>query len=891
MRFEDLSLRQFKCYDDVEVAFDPGVTVIHGVNGSGKSTLLDAAFFALYGSDALTGTLDDIITTGAEETEVSLSITHDGEPFDIYRHVRMSGDRPQTATCELETPDGTISGARAVRSEVSSLLRMDADAFLNCAYVRQGEVNKLIHASPRERQNMIDELLQLGILETYRDRAVHARRGIASLLDAYDGQLSGIDEQIANKEASNLGERLNKLETRRDGIDEELETLEANIEEAEEAQSQAEDVLDRHEERREETDRLDEEIESIQSSIADTTTEREELAERIADRSETLDGVRTQLQAVRAEIDGDVSDRERGQTLREDLVEGDEELRESIEEARITLTEQRGTVEDAESRIDELEDHIEDRTEAIDERASTIETEREELNERHEAIDSLRNRREALDATLTEAGYDGAEDISSVASELEERQSSLAEREQELRTRIEGIEADIEEMEALVEAGKCPTCGQEVCDAPAVDSLSDARGQRNALASDLEEVLEEREDVEKDLEEIATLQEDADERDRLDERIASIEELIEEKESRIEERQRSIESLREEVSDAEEAIASAEERIQAAQANIENHRTTIAECNRSRETLQSRIETVDDVLEMYERIDEIENELDRLRERRTDLKDLNDERRDRLAEKRDRRRDLEEQIDEDRIETAKQERQRAGTYLEQAETERNDLQEKRDEVIDRIGGVQNELEELDALRTRREDLVDSREAIATAHDEVENLETLYGELRTDLREQNLTALERMLNETFDLVYQNDAYERIELDRDYRFTVYQKDGSSLDPTLLSGGERALFNLSLRCAIYRLLSEGIEGTAPLPPLILDEPTVYLDAGHVGRLVALVEAMRDLGVEQIILVTHDDELLRSADVVLTVEKNSTTNRSSVSATPATVQLPAHD
>jgi len=155
---------------------------------------------------------------------------------------------------------------------------------------------------------------------------------------------------------------------------------------------------------------------------------------------------------------------------------------------------------------------------------------------------------------------------------------------------------------------------------------------------------------------------------------------------------------------------------------------------------------------------------------------------------------------------------------------------------------------------------------------------MYGDLRAELRRRNVESLERMLNETFALVYGNDAYARIELDNEYDLTIYQKDGQPLDPGQLSGGERALFNLSLRCAIYRLLAEGIEGAAPTPPLILDEPTVFLDSGHVGRLVDLVEEMRGFGVRQILIVSHDDELVGAADELITVEKDPTTNRSTV-------------
>jgi exonuclease SbcC len=66
--------------------------------------------------------------------------------------------------------------------------------------------------------------------------------------------------------------------------------------------------------------------------------------------------------------------------------------------------------------------------------------------------------------------------------------------------------------------------------------------------------------------------------------------------------------------------------------------------------------------------------------------------------------------------------------------------------------------------------------------------------------------------------------------------------------------------------------------MPPLILDEPTVFLDSGHVSRLVDLVEEMRRLGVNQILIVSHDDELVAAADDLVTVEKDPTSNRSSV-------------
>jgi exonuclease SbcC len=93
--------------------------------------------------------------------------------------------------------------------------------------------------------------------------------------------------------------------------------------------------------------------------------------------------------------------------------------------------------------------------------------------------------------------------------------------------------------------------------------------------------------------------------------------------------------------------------------------------------------------------------------------------------------------------------------------------------------------------------------------------------------------------------------------------------------------------LRCAIYRLLSEGIDGNAPTPPLILDEPTVFLDSGHVSKLVELIESMTDHGVAQIIVVSHDEELVGAADDLIAVRKDPTTNRSSIERSATTEAL----
>ncbi len=882
MKFDHLSIAGFKCYSTLELTIDPGVTVIHGVNGSGKSTLLDACFFALYGADTLDGaTLDEVITTGEETARVSLSFTHDGASYRVTRELRVRDDRAHTTSCVLETPTDEIEGARAVATAVTELLRMDADAFLNCAYVRQGEVNKLIHAAPSTRQDMIDELLQLGVLEDYRNRATEARRGIASLRDDRHGQRAALASQIEAKEEKELPAQLNEAETRRTELDAELERLDDQIEAAKATREEATTVIEQYEDRREELTSIEETIEDLRRSIAETEDERAAAAETQSDHQTTVATLREEIQSVHTALDLEPIERMAAANTAEELETRDEELREAIEETRIALQDHRNTAERLEERADDYENRAANARAEAEDRATAIQTDREALAERRASLAELVAERDDHLAAIEEAGHD-PDSIESICETTREQHQELRTEATELAARREALAADIEEAETLRDAGKCPTCGQDVHGAPVVESIAADRKALTNCTDRLASVRESIEDTTANLEMLETLVERRQAASRLTDQIDGLETLIAEREATIEERATDIERLRADAEDAAETAADARAKAAERRTEADDEREQIASLNAERQTIKKRRETLQELLDRYDRCAELEREIDRLAERQEQLTTVNDERRDRLADLRERRRELHDAVDEERVETARKERRRAEAYLEDAGGERERLDNERDVVIDRIGRLRNELDELTALREQLAAVAATVDAIETLHDDVETLETTYTTLREELRERNVVVLERIVNEVFGLLYQNDAYDRIELDRSYRITVYQKDGEPLRPDQLSGGERALFNLSLRCAIYRLLSEGIEGTGPLPPFILDEPTVFLDAGHVNQLVDLIDAMRRFGVEQILLVTHDDELLRAADAVVTVEKDPTSNRSTVTPTP---------
>jgi DNA repair protein SbcC/Rad50 len=876
MRADRVRLRNFKCYGEAELGLDRGVTIIHGVNGSGKSTLLEAVFFALYGSKALGDrTLDDVITTGEDESEVELWFTHDGRDYHVERHLKLRGDRAATTKCVLETPTETIEGARDVRREVTELLRMDAEAFVNCAYVRQGEVNKLIHASPGERQDMIDDLLQLGALEEYRERASDARLGVKSVLDGQREVLEELQTQVERRDAQDLHDRLNDLESRHAGVVSKIERFESQRQQARETLENAADVLGRHEETQEEIADLETEIEELRSKIAETERKRESAGETLRERRSERESLADERDELLATTALETDDAETIETRVEELESRDDELRDDLEDVRVSITEDNGEIERRRETADDLETQGENAREEADELDATLKDDAEVIDRRESTLDDLdgeiASARSAFDDAPVAFG-ESESHLETLEAEREELVSSINDVTAEIRT----VENAIEEAERLLEEGKCPECGQDVEDSPHVDVLDDKREERTSLDAEHEELDAEREELEERITRAEALVEAERRVDRLEENRENVAQLVDEKRTALGDRREQRDALRTEADEYEREAAAKRAEAAELEDDVADARAELGEINVERREIKQTLEALRRVTEIDAERTALDREIETLRERREDWQTMNDERRTQLSASRERKRDLESEFDETRIEAAQGDRENAENYLERVDEKLATLEDERDALTGQIGGVEEKLEELERLRERLERVEEKLERLDSLYDEAETLQTTYGELRAELRQRNVETLERLLNETFDLVYQNDSYAAIDLDGEYRLTVYQKDGEPLEPEQLSGGERALFNLSLRCAIYRLLAEGVKGTAPMPPLILDEPTVFLDSGHVTQLVSLVESMRDLGVEQIVVVSHDEELVGAADSLVRVEKNATSNRS---------------
>ena len=207
-----LIIEGFTCFKDRQAPVDFSsldLFAITGPTGAGKTSVLDAVIFALYGKVPRVGkSYGELISLGRDRMSVVLDFEVGQRRFRVTR----VGRRGRSGEAHLEEMVGhrqkpMAGGIKRVDEEVVKLLGLRYDAFIQAVVLPQGEFARFLKSPPRERREILRDLLRLQIYERMRKAAAEQAKeqGI---------RLLGIDQRLEQDYRNATPENLEELRGR-----------------------------------------------------------------------------------------------------------------------------------------------------------------------------------------------------------------------------------------------------------------------------------------------------------------------------------------------------------------------------------------------------------------------------------------------------------------------------------------------------------------------------------------------------------------------------------------------------------------------------------------------------------------------------------------------------
>ncbi len=203
MKLRSLSLNLFRQHVSSYIEFPDGLVGVIGTNGSGKTTIVEAIGFAIYGSRALRGRIEDVRTRTApaktgrgrkeQDLRVELSLEHDGIVFRIERSLN------EAAIFVGGESEAVAVGSRDVSARISAIVGMSYEEFISTYCTEQKGLEFLSgKKGATEREKFIVRMMGYDRLEEVQDLIRGDRKEKRAILTGYEASL-GTKEEIEQR--------------------------------------------------------------------------------------------------------------------------------------------------------------------------------------------------------------------------------------------------------------------------------------------------------------------------------------------------------------------------------------------------------------------------------------------------------------------------------------------------------------------------------------------------------------------------------------------------------------------------------------------------------------------------------------------------------------------
>ncbi|WP_405292967.1 AAA family ATPase [Methanobrevibacter sp.] len=908
MIFTRLKLNNFKSHEHTVIPFDKGISVIVGENGAGKSTILEALSFALFKQH--TGKkIDDLVRNNANSMSVELEFSSNNRDYKIVREKKST---LKSSLFKRTSSEGgyvhVCTGDKEVSSEIRQILDIDSDLFLNAIYIRQGEIAELVDKTPAEKKQLIGKLLGIDSLEK-------AWKNLLPFITDYESQLSELKGKLFNSEELTenykkkkeeleiLKKRGHELEEQIDEVDEiikeiseskrnmerekeiyetqvnNLEIEEKTFAKLEEDKHNVQENLDKIREAEEEIDRLEKfvskldvylDFEKSVTSIQELKVKEEEMEDKLESISQQKEIVSSKKEGYNSYLasDEDINKLNNQKNNFESELATMAKLEKDKKELLIDIEEERNDIDRffskskdklddfgmSQDKLAEIDDfsHLEKlTTEFIEEISAKIEDLSKEIITKNEDIVVYKQNIKACEKPLN--------DLEGIDNRCPVCQSEISSyKKKELSKQYNG---EISENKKLIsqneEAIRLLTKNK--------NSFEEKLQNLNDLSKNIIEYKQKFEHLQGELIRLNKMDESLESKEyisnKLGELILVIANKKQERESFKQDHDAYIQSK-----GALEVLGSETEsqyQLKQIKNEIDNHVTNIKLAIEQDPHLSGDISAaelknrIDDLKLKNEEYNQLKGFVQNKNSYMTQLESIKEDIGVSLNQK---------DIIEHKIEASLYDEERYEQILynfERYERRKNSFNEElftiKGQAKESIASLQDLTEKIKTASGFKKQYDNVNEYV----DLLKHIRELYsrGGIQKDLRNISRPAIQKHTKDFFKEF--NFNYSDLTIDDDYEVTVYGPEGES-SISMVSGGEKIAIALALRLGITQAMANG-----ELDTILLDEPTIHLDASRRHELINLLKEMSSL--PQMIIVTHEAQLENAADNLIKVEKEN--------------------
>ena len=197
MYVKELSLRNFRSYEQVSVSLTPGVSALVGSNGQGKTNLVEAINYVATLSSHRVSTDAPLIRTGCDEATIRVVAAHDDREIELEIDlVAGKANRARYNGSPLKRPRDLLGYLQAVVFAPEDLALVKGDPSFRRYFLDQ----TLIALSPRlaGTRSDLDRVLKQrnALLKTAQHAARRSTTDVMRTLDAWDAQFANLSAQL-----------------------------------------------------------------------------------------------------------------------------------------------------------------------------------------------------------------------------------------------------------------------------------------------------------------------------------------------------------------------------------------------------------------------------------------------------------------------------------------------------------------------------------------------------------------------------------------------------------------------------------------------------------------------------------------------------------------------